>query len=71
MGAITEYGRASHDNVDVLALKAGNDLLLGGNYQTNIPIIKQAVKNGEISEAQLDASVKRVLKLKQKLNILK
>lgn len=71
MGAITEYGRMSHQNVDVLALQAGNDLLLGGDYQSSIPAIKEAIRKGQISEKQINKSVKRILKLKQKLNILK
>ncbi|MGQ5708362.1 glycoside hydrolase family 3 protein [Lactobacillus sp. PSON] len=71
MGAITEYGRVSHNNVDVLALKAGNDILLGGDYQTGIPEIKKAIKNGQISEKQIDESVKKIFKLKQQLKILK
>ena len=70
MGAITEYGRTNHKNVDVLALQAGNDLLLGSDYQTGIPTIKQAIKNGQISEKQINESVKSILKLKEKLHIL-
>lgn len=71
MGAITQYAQDHHINADVLALKAGNDLLLGGNYKTGIPAIKHALKSGEISEKQIDNSVYRILKLKEKLHILK
>lgn len=71
MGAITQYAQKYNTVPDVLALKAGNDMLLGGKYQTNIPIIKKAVENKEISLNQINASVKRVLLLKEKLKILK
>ncbi|WP_308557874.1 glycoside hydrolase family 3 N-terminal domain-containing protein [uncultured Lactobacillus sp.] len=71
MGAITQYAKQHHVNADVLALKAGNDMLLGGNYQTGIPAIKSAVRNGSISKKQIDNSVRKVLLLKEKLGILK
>lgn len=69
MGAITQYTKLHHTNADILALKAGNDSLLGGNYKTGIPAIKRAVKNNKVSEEQIDQSVKRILK--EKLRILK
>jgi beta-N-acetylhexosaminidase len=71
MGAITQYAKLHHTNADVLALKAGNDSLLGGNYKTGIPAIKRAVKNNKVSEEQIDQSVKRILQEKAKLGILK
>lgn len=71
MGAITDYAKKHHTNPDILALKAGNDMLLGGNYQTGIPAIKQAIKNGSISQKQINRSVRRILLLKEKLGILK
>lgn len=69
MGAITQYAKQHHVNADVLALKAGNDMLLGGNYQTGIPAIKRAVQNGSISKKQIDSSVRKILLLKKKLGI--
>lgn len=71
MGAITQCTKQHHINADVLALKAGNDLLLGGNYQTGIPAIKHAIHNGSISEKQINESVQKILTLKEKLDILK
>ena len=71
MGASTDYAKAHNTDSDVLALKSGNDMLLGGNYQTGIPAIKQAVRNGTISKDQINRSVIRVLQLKEKLRILK
>ena len=71
MGAITQYAKQHHINADVLALKAGNDMLLGGNYQTGIIAIKKAVQKGTISQKQINDSVRRILQLKEKLCILK
>lgn len=71
MGAITQYAKKHNTNADVLALKAGNDMLLGGTYQTGIPAIKKAIQTGQISTSQIDHSVRRILLLKEKLGILK
>lgn len=71
MGAITEFAKKHQINADILALKAGNDLLLGGDPETGIPAIKEAVEKKEISTKQIDKSVYRILKLKEKLRILK
>lgn len=71
MGAITQYANKYHTIPDILALKAGNDMLLGGNYRANIPIIKKAVQNNEISVKQVNQSVERILRLKEKLGILR
>lgn len=71
MGAITQYATQHRINADVLALKAGNDMLLGGNYQTGILAIKKAVQKGTISQKQINDSVRRILQLKEKLGILK
>lgn len=71
MGAITQYANKYNTVPDVLALEAGNDMLLGGNYQKNIPIIKKAIQDNKISIKQVDQSVKRILRLKEKLGILR
>lgn len=54
-----------------MAIEAGNDMLLSNGYVDGIPAIKDAIKRGDISQKQIDNSVKRVLKLKAKLNVLK
>ena len=46
-------------------------MLLSNGYVNGIPAIKDAIKRGEISQKQIDNSVKRILKLKTELNILK
>ncbi len=58
----------------VLAVKAGTDLLLGprGLHDTQNMIfgLKQAIENGQISQAQIDASVQRILELKLRYKII-
>ena len=46
-------------------------MLLSNGYVDGIPAIKDAIKRRDISQKQIDNSVKRVLKLKAKLNVLK
>ena len=55
----------------VTAAKCGNDLLCCSSVDTQYPAVLEAVQNGEIPEAQVDASVKRILKWKQNLGIFK
>lgn len=71
MDAAKEYAKAKGMSPDLLALLAGNDILLGGNWQTGIPALVQAVRNGQLTEARIDQSVARVLQLKARLGILK
>lgn len=52
------------------ALKAGNDMVMSSSYQSQIPAVIQAVKDGDYAEAELDASVERVLAWKEDLGIL-
>jgi beta-N-acetylhexosaminidase len=58
----------------VLAVRAGTDLLLGprgrADAQNMIYGLHQAVMNGQISEAQINASVTRILEMKLHYKIL-
>lgn len=54
----------------VLAVKAGNDMIICEDYRSSVDAIMTAVNNGEIDEAQIDESVIRVLKWKEKLGII-
>ncbi|WP_125702574.1 glycoside hydrolase family 3 N-terminal domain-containing protein [Lacticaseibacillus daqingensis] len=71
MGAIQEFAK-NHDGeeIDTLAVKAGNDCIMNNDYETGIPQVVAAVQKGEISEAQIDGSVKRILQMKNKLGLL-
>ena len=71
MGALASFAQKQHTNIDMMAIEAGNDMLLSNDYVNGIPAIKDAIKHGDISQREIDNSVKRILKLKAKLNILK
>lgn len=68
MEAIGKYAGA--DAAAVAAAKCGNDLLCCSDVETQYPAVMQAVKKGDIPEAQVDASVKRILRWKQNLGLL-
>ncbi|WP_314412130.1 glycoside hydrolase family 3 protein [Streptomyces kroppenstedtii] len=68
-GVRTKYG---DDRVPVLALKAGVDQLLNPpKLDIAWNAVLAAVRGGELTEARLDESILRVLRLKAKLGLLK
>lgn len=66
MGAIAQYSESPYAD----AVLAGNDLLCTSDGARCYETVYQAVKDGIISEEQLDKSVYRVLKLKTDYGIL-
>ena len=68
MGAIRE--QFGLEESAVLAVQAGNDLLISTNFETQIPAVVQAVQEGKIPQAQIDDSVLRILRWKQQLGLL-
>ncbi|MEY8389086.1 glycoside hydrolase family 3 N-terminal domain-containing protein [Oscillospiraceae bacterium 38-13] len=54
----------------VAALQAGNDLVIAADYRTQIPLVIEAVENGTLEEAVLDAACLRVLRWKMALGLL-
>ncbi|MCX5557881.1 glycoside hydrolase family 3 protein [Streptomyces sp. NBC_00038] len=68
-GVRTKYG---DDRVPVLALKAGVDQLLNPpSLDIAWNAVLKAVRDGELTEARLDESILRVLRLKSKLGLLR
>jgi len=68
MDAVAAY---SEDGaVAVMALQAGNDLVLTTDYRTQIPKVLEAVESGALSEDIIDTACRRVLTWKQALGIL-
>ncbi|MFS4094020.1 glycoside hydrolase family 3 protein [Streptomyces sp. AF1A] len=66
-GVRTKYG---DDRVPVLALKAGVDQLLNPpSIHTAWHAVLDAVRNGELTEARLDESILRILRLKNRLGL--
>ena len=69
MQAITKY--TGTEAAAVTAAKCGNDILCCTDVEAQYPAVLEAVKNGEIPQEQIDASVKRILKWKQNLGLIK
>lgn len=68
MDAIKEY--IGDSSSAVLAVKAGNDLIIASNFEVQIPSVLEAVKAGEIPEERIDEAVIRILIWKLELGIL-
>ena len=68
MEAVSAY--AEDGAVAVMALEAGNDLIITTDYRTQIPKVLEAVENGTLDEAVIDAACRRVLRWKQSLGLL-
>lgn len=68
MDAVRSY--AQDGSVAVLALQAGNDMIVTTDYQEQIPQVIAAVQAGEIDEREIDAHVYRVLHEKQALGLI-
>ena len=69
MDAIKEYTGVSE--AAVLAIQAGNDLLIATNFEQQIPAVLAAVEQGTISESRIDESVIRILEWKLALGVIK
>jgi len=68
MDAVAAY---SEDGaVAVMALQAGNDLILTTDYRTQIPKVIEAVENGTLSEDAIDTACRRVLTWKTALGLI-
>lgn len=68
MGGVSKF--VSDSEAPVLAIKAGNDMLLSTNYVLHYNAVLAAVKNGDITEKRIDESVRRILRWKYSLGLL-
>ena len=62
MDAVKAY---ANGEAAVLAVLAGNDMLITSDYQNDIPAVLAAVADGRISESDIDTHVLRILRCKQ------
>lgn len=60
----------SQEEAGLEALIAGNDMILSSSFQEQIPYVLQGIEQGAYSEAELNQSVYRVLKMKSDLGLL-
>lgn len=68
MDAVAAY--AKNGSAAVLAVLAGNDMIVTTDFETQIPQVLAAVKNGTIPEETLDAACLRILRVKLQLGLL-
>ena len=68
MEAVAAY--SADGAVAVMALEAGNDLVITMDYRTQIPKVIEAVASGALAEDTIDTACRRVLTWKQELGML-
>ena len=68
MDAVEAY--AADGSVAVLAVLAGNDLIVTTDFEEQIPLVIGAVKSGALGEDVIDRAVRRVLAWKYDLGLL-
>lgn len=68
MRAVADY--TGDGAAAVMALVAGNDLLITADYRSQIPKVLEAVENGGLSEEAVDCACRRVLTWKQALGLI-
>jgi len=69
MDAIKKY--TNNEEAAVLAVQAGNDLLIASDYNIQIPAVIAAVNNHKISMKSINDSVLRIIEWKLSLGIIK
>ena len=68
MEAVAAY--SADGAVAVMALEAGNDLVITRDYRTQIPKVIDAVASGALAEDTIDTACRRVLTWKQELGMI-
>ena len=68
MAGIVDF--VSQDEAAFQVIVAGNDLILGSSYQTQIPYLLKKISSGELTEERIDESVRRILTWKYDLGLL-
>ena len=60
----------SQEEAAFQVIVAGNDLILGSSYQTQISYLLKKISSGELTEERIDESVRRILTWKYDLGLL-
>ena len=68
MAGIADF--VSQEEAAFQVIVAGNDLILGSSYQTQIPYLLKKISSGELTEERIDESVGRILTWKYDLGLL-
>ena len=69
MEAVAAY--AGDGSVAVMAIEAGNDLIITTDYRTQIPKVIEALDSGALSQETVDTACRRVLAWKMALGLVK
>jgi beta-N-acetylhexosaminidase len=69
MDAIKDY--TNDKEAAVLAISAGNDLVVATDYEVQIPAVMAAIKSGVLTKDRIDESVTRILLWKLDLGLIK
>lgn len=69
MDAIKDY--TGDEEAAILAISAGNDLVVATDYNVQIPAVIAAIENGDLSVDRIDESVIRILLWKFDLGLIK
>ena len=59
----------SQEEAALRVISAGNDLILGSSYKTQIPYLLKKVASGDLTEERIDESVRRILSWKYDLGL--
>ena len=59
----------SQDEAALQVILAGNDLILGSSFQTQIPYLLKKISSGDLTEERIDESVRRILAWKYDLGL--
>ena len=68
MAGIADF--VSQEEAAFQVIVAGNDLILGSSYQTQIPYLLKKISSGELTEERINESVRRILIWKYDLGLL-
>jgi len=67
MGGVTSFG--PFEDIIPKVIEAGCDMILFSSMKRDFEIIKQSVEEGRLTEARIEASVRRILSLKEILDL--
>ncbi len=68
MDAITQY--TEDTNAAVLAVKAGNDMLISSDFQTQYDAVLSALESGELTKEQIREAAIRTIRWKMQLGLI-
>ncbi len=67
MGGVTSWG--PFEEIIPAAIESGCDMILFSVVERDFPILKRAVEEGRLTEGRIDESVRRILALKERLDL--